>query len=109
MKKCALFFLLATWATFAFAGVAVYSPTGGSTASSPVHFAASGSSPNCSKGIGGGGVFTPPFKNSYKSNGAKKNNHFKLQKRNLKYFLSQSGKLGVAGGKKKEDYPLRGA
>src|SRR6266576_114384 len=78
MKKCALFFLLATWATFAFAGVAVYSPTGGSTASSPVHFAASGSSPNCSKGIGGMGIFTAPYKLAYKVSGSKIDTHLSL-------------------------------
>src|SRR6059036_628333 len=78
MKKCALFFLLATWATFAFAGVAVYSPTGGSTASSPVHFAASGSSPNCSKGIGGMGIFTAPYKLAYKVSGSKIDTYLSL-------------------------------
>src|SRR5438128_10429517 len=78
MTNCVLFFLFATWATFAFAGVAVYSPTSGSTASSPVHFAASGSSPNCSKGIGGMGIFTAPYKLAYKVSGAKIDTYLNL-------------------------------
>src|SRR5438552_18512262 len=75
MKKCVLFFLFATWATFAFAGVAVYSPTSGFTASSPVHFAASGSSPNFSMGIGGMGIFTAPYQLVYKVSGSKIDTH----------------------------------
>src|SRR3989475_12275545 len=100
MKKCVLFFLFATWATFAFAGVAVYSPTSGSTASSPVHFAASGSSPNCSKGIGGMGVFTPPFKIAYKGCGLKNDTHFNLNNGNYYNFGPQWGKCGWTATKK---------
>jgi len=78
MKKCALFFLLATWATSAFAGVTVYSPSGGSTDSSPVHFVASGSSPACSKGIGGMGIYTAPYQLAYTTSGSKIDTYLSL-------------------------------
>jgi len=71
MKKCALSFLIVFWTTSAFAGVTVYSPSGGSTDSSPVHFVASGSSPDCSKGMGGMGIYTAPYKLAYKVSGSK--------------------------------------
>src|SRR2546426_8189368 len=100
MKKCALFFLLATWATFAFAGVAVYSPTSGSTASSPVHFAASGSSPNCSKGIGGMGIFTAPYKLPYKHIGSKIDSHLRFSKGTYNTVVPQRGNCGWAAAQK---------
>src|SRR5689334_11031707 len=70
MRKCvALFF--ATLASYAFAGITVSSPGNGSTVSTSVHFVASGSSPACSKGIGGMGIFTAPYKLAYKVSGGK--------------------------------------
>ncbi len=55
----------------AFAGVTVSSPGSGSTASSPVHFVASGSSSACSKGIASMGIYTAPFVLAYKVGGSK--------------------------------------
>jgi hypothetical protein len=78
MKKCALFLLIPFWVTSALAGVTVYSPTSGSTDSSPVHFVASGSSPDCSKGIGGMGIYTAPYKLAYKVSGSKIDTYLSL-------------------------------
>ena len=72
MKKLVAFFF-ATLAGYAFAGVTVTAPTNGSTVATSVQFVASGSSPACSKGIGGMGIYTAPYKLAYKVSGSKIN------------------------------------
>src|SRR2546427_12171293 len=109
MKKCVLFFLFATWATFAFAGVAVYSPTSGSTASSPVHFAASGSSPNCSKGIGGMGILTAPSKLAYKVSGSKIDTQLSLSNGTYNTIVQQWDNCGWTATKEVTDTGCRGS
>lgn len=62
----------------AYAGVYVTAPVAASvsrpasgSASSPVHFVATATSPACSKGVGGIGVYTAPYKLAYSTQGAK--------------------------------------
>ena len=55
----------------AFAGVTIYSPTGG-TVQGPVNFNASGST-SCKKGVGSMGVYTAPGVLAYVSNGSSLN------------------------------------
>jgi hypothetical protein len=53
----------------AIAGVTVSSPGNGATVTSPVHFAATGSS-SCSKGVAAMGIYTAPGVLAYKVNGS---------------------------------------
>jgi hypothetical protein len=62
----------------AYAGVYVTAPVAASvsspasgSASSPVHFVATATSPACSKGVGGIGIYTAPYKLAYSIQGAK--------------------------------------
>jgi hypothetical protein len=64
------FLCCAIFALPAFAGVTVSAPGSGTTASSPVHFVATGSSPACSKGVAAMGIYTAPFALAYKVNGS---------------------------------------
>src|SRR5215470_6526719 len=77
MKKLVAFFF-ATLAGYAFAGVTVTAPTNGATVATSVQFVASGSSPACSKGIGGMGIFTAPYKLAYKVSGSKIDTYLSL-------------------------------
>jgi hypothetical protein len=69
--KCVCIFLFATWATFAFGGVTVKSPSNGATVPTSVHYVATAESPACPKGVGGMGIYTAPFKLAYRVSGAK--------------------------------------
>src|SRR3954464_10990562 len=62
----------------AYAGVYVTAPVAASvsnpasgSASSPVHFVATATSPACSKGVGAMGIYTAPYKLAYSVQGAK--------------------------------------
>jgi len=70
-KSLLLVCLFAAFAlrAFAFAGVNVTSPASGSTSGTSVHFVASASSPACSKGVAGMGIYTAPYVLAYKVNG----------------------------------------
>src|SRR6266849_424272 len=68
-KLCAVVCVCA-FALPAFAGVYVTSPTGGSTAASPIHFVATASSPACSKGVSAMGIYTAPYVLAYVVNGS---------------------------------------
>ena len=63
--------LIATWATSASAGVSVSSPANNSTVSSPVHYVATATAPNCSKGVASMGIYTAPGQLAYVVQGAK--------------------------------------
>jgi hypothetical protein len=69
--KLLLLVCLCAFALPVFAGVFVSSPANGSTSGSPVHFAAVGQSPACSKGVAAIGIYTAPGKLAYKVNGSK--------------------------------------
>jgi hypothetical protein len=76
-KVCAVVSLLSATVLPAGAGVYVTSPgsatatvLGNATASSPVHFVASATSPACSKGVAGVGIYTAPYKLAYTVSGA---------------------------------------
>src|SRR2546430_11247538 len=71
-------FLFPTLATFAFAGVTVKSPSNGATVPTSVHYIATAESPACSKGVGGMGIFTAPYKLAYKVSGAKIDTYLNL-------------------------------
>jgi hypothetical protein len=75
-KSFAVLYLFAVTSS-AFAGVYVTSPTGATvstsgsaTAVSPVHFVATATSPTCSKGVGGIGIYTAPYALAYTAKGA---------------------------------------
>ena len=75
-KFCAAVYLFAATSS-AFAGVYVTSPagatvssSGSATASTPVHFVATATSPACSKGVGAIGIYTAPYTLAYRANGA---------------------------------------
>lgn len=68
--KLKVFVCIVASALPAAAGVAVTSPSNGSSAGSPVHFTATATS-SCSKGVAAMGVYTAPFVLAYKVNGAK--------------------------------------
>lgn len=77
-KYCLVVFLLAIGIFPAHAGVyvtlpssATVSTSGSSTVTSPIHFVATGTSPACSKGVGGMGIYTAPYKLAYSVQGAK--------------------------------------
>lgn len=99
MKKCVLCFLHAFWAMSALAGVTVYSPTGGSTDSSPVHYVASGSSPDCSKGIGGMGIYTAPYQLAYKVSGSKIDTYLSLSRGTYNTVVQQWDNCGWSATK----------
>jgi len=77
MKGMGLF-LFSSLATFAFAGVTVNSPSNGATVPTSVHYVATAESPACSKGVGGMGIFTAPYKLAYKVSGAKIDTYLSL-------------------------------
>ena len=61
--------LCALFASSAFAGVNVSSPTSGSTTQSPVHFKATAGGTSCSKGVASMGVYSAPGVLAYVTNG----------------------------------------
>jgi hypothetical protein len=69
-KICAVLCLCA-FALPGFAGVTVSSPGNGVSATSPVHFVATGSSPGCSKGVAAMGIYTAPYVLAYVVKGSK--------------------------------------
>lgn len=93
----ALFF--ATLASSAFAGITITAPTNGSTVSNSVQFVASGSSPNCSKGIGGMGIFTAPYKLAYKVSGGKINTNLNLSNGSYNVVVQQWDNCGWSATK----------
>jgi hypothetical protein len=98
MKKfVALFF--ATWASYAFAGITITAPTNGSTVANSVQFVASGSSPACSKGIGGMGIYTAPFKLAYKVSGGKINTNLTLSNGTYNVTIQQWDNCGWSANK----------
>jgi hypothetical protein len=78
MKKCLLGVFLATWAMSAFAGVTVTTPSNGAVVQSPVHYVATGSSPDCAKGVAALGIYTAPYKLAYSVNGSKLDTYLTL-------------------------------
>jgi hypothetical protein len=77
-KLFTVVYLVASAGLCAHAGVYVTSPVSATvttpangSANSPVHFIATGTSPACSKGVGGMGIYTAPYKLAYSIQGGK--------------------------------------
>lgn len=70
VKIVALMCVGGLWATVAFAGVSVSTPSNGATVGSPARYVAAATSPSCSKGVASIGIYTAPNVLAYVVKGA---------------------------------------
>src|SRR5215470_1906740 len=102
MRSCRLLIVVCSFLFTlpVFSAVTVSSPSNGNTLSSPVHFVATGSSPACSKGVAGMGIYTAPYVLAYKVKGSKLDTFLNMNPGAYNVTVKQWDNCGWATGTK---------